>query len=137
MKELMVAAGIKGVSLHSLRHTHASELLSKGVPLPTVSKRLGHASPNITLSIYAHALEADELAASKIWNDAMVDVIEANKRQPMRSLPKSSAEDAKKSQVVEDIRGSVAGTTGLEPATSDVTGRRSNQLNYVPASCRN
>jgi hypothetical protein len=31
----------------------------------------------------------------------------------------------------------MAGTTGLEPATSDVTGRRSNQLNYVPALCRN
>ena len=29
----------------------------------------------------------------------------------------------------------MAGTTGLEPATSDVTGRRSNQLNYVPL-CR-
>src|SRR6185437_5148336 len=29
--------------------------------------------------------------------------------------------------------GLMAGTTGLEPATSDVTGRRSNQLNYVPA----
>ena len=27
----------------------------------------------------------------------------------------------------------LAGTTGLEPATSDVTARRSNQLNYVPA----
>ena len=26
----------------------------------------------------------------------------------------------------------MAGTTGFEPATSDVTGRRSNQLNYVP-----
>jgi hypothetical protein len=26
-----------------------------------------------------------------------------------------------------------AGATGLEPATSDVTGRRSNQLNYTPA----
>ena len=33
----------------------------------------------------------------------------------------------------------MAGTTGLEPATSDVTGRRSNQLNYVPVlrrTCR-
>ncbi len=27
----------------------------------------------------------------------------------------------------------MAGTAGLEPVTSDVTGRRSNQLNYVPA----
>ena len=32
-----------------------------------------------------------------------------------------------------NTEGNLAGTTGLEPATSDVTGRRSNQLNYVPA----
>ena len=31
----------------------------------------------------------------------------------------------------------MAGTTGLEPATSDVTGRRSNQLNYVPMCATN
>ena len=31
-------------------------------------------------------------------------------------------------QVVENM----AGTTGLEPAASAVTGQRSNQLNYVP-----
>ena len=29
----------------------------------------------------------------------------------------------------------MAGTTGFEPATSDVTGRRSNQLNYNPEPC--
>jgi hypothetical protein len=29
----------------------------------------------------------------------------------------------------------MAGTTGLEPATSAVTGQRSSRLNYVPASC--
>ena len=55
---MMRKAGLEGVSLHSLRHTHASELLSKGVPIPTVAKRLGHANANITLSIYAHALES-------------------------------------------------------------------------------
>ena len=38
-----------------------------------------------------------------------------------------------KSYVYETKKKRVAGTTGLEPATSDVTGRRSNQLNYVPA----
>ena len=77
----MRKAGLKGVSLHTLRHTHASELLSAGVPIATVAKRLGHANANITLSIYAHALEADELAAARIWDDVMADVVGANKRQ--------------------------------------------------------
>jgi integrase len=87
VSRLMRDAGLEGVSLHSLRHTHASELISKGVPITTVASRLGHANANITLSIYAHPLEADELAAAKIWGDAMADVIGANKRQPKRSLP--------------------------------------------------
>jgi hypothetical protein len=39
---------------------------------------------------------------------------------------------AEKSYVYETKKKKLAGTTGLEPATSDVTGRRSNQLNYVP-----
>jgi integrase len=63
----------KGIGLHALRHTHASELLSKGTPIPVVS--LGHANPDITLSLYAHAPEADELASAKVWEDAMADVI--------------------------------------------------------------
>ena len=85
------------------------------------------------MSIYAHALEADELASAKIWNDAMAEVIEANKRQPGKSLAMSSAEGAEKPEVVEKRIAKMAGTTGLEPATSDVTGRRSNQLIYVPS----
>jgi hypothetical protein len=129
----MRKAGLEGVSLHSLRHTHVSELLSKGVPITTVAKRLGHANANVTLSIYAHALAADELAAAKIWNDSMAEVIAEYKRQPSRMLANVSAGGAKKMEVIENKRKEMAGTTGLEPATSDVTGRRSNQLNYVPA----
>ena len=33
---------------------------------------------------------------------------------------------------MEDPKGRVAGATGLEPAASGVTGRRSNQLSYTP-----
>jgi integrase len=56
-KALMRAKIKKQVTFHALRHTHASILLSKGVQLLTVSKRLGHADPNITLQTYAHVLD--------------------------------------------------------------------------------
>src|ERR1039458_8167717 len=120
----MRAVGLKGVSLHSLRHSFASELLSDGVPLAVVSERLGHADQNITLSIYSHAMPADTRAAAKVWNDAMADVIQ--------DARKNSARDGMFARVcttgtdgrvfVANKRGKVAGTTGLEPATSDVTG---------------
>jgi integrase len=56
-----------GASLHTMRHSHGSQLLSAGVPLPTVSKRLGHSSVNVTATVYAHAFAADELAAADAW----------------------------------------------------------------------
>lgn len=59
--------GLKGVSLHTLRHSHGSQLLSAGVPLPAVSRRLGHSSVYVTATVYAHALSKDELAAAEIW----------------------------------------------------------------------
>ncbi len=80
VKELMGKVGLDGVSLHSLRHTNATELLRNGVPLAEVCRRLGHADQNITLSIYSHAVPADSRAAAKIWNDALGDVIEVGKK---------------------------------------------------------
>ncbi len=49
--------GFKGVSLHALRHTSVSVLIKDGVPATDVQKRVGHSTPQVTMSIYAHALE--------------------------------------------------------------------------------
>ncbi len=68
---IALKAGLKGVGLHTLRHTHGSMLLSAGVPLPAVSKRLGHANPNITAAVYAHALPSDEERAAEAWERAI------------------------------------------------------------------
>ena len=57
--------GLPGIGLHSLRHTHGSQLLSEGVPLPVVSKRLGHANPSITARVYSHVLPGDEIRAAQ------------------------------------------------------------------------
>ena len=44
-QQAMAALKIKGVPLHSLRHTHASQLIASGMDVLTISCRLGHASP--------------------------------------------------------------------------------------------
>ncbi len=43
---------------HSLRHLFGSTLIDRGVPVPVVSKLMGHANTAITNKIYAHALES-------------------------------------------------------------------------------
>jgi integrase len=66
MKELK-AHGVQ-VSFHALRHTHASQLIAAGVDVVTISKRLGHASPNVTLGVYAHLFAQDDSKAADAIN---------------------------------------------------------------------
>ncbi len=55
------------VRLHDLRHFAATCLLAAGVPVRTVSGRLGHANAATTLGVYAHVVEeSDKDAAAKL-----------------------------------------------------------------------
>jgi integrase len=54
--KVMKKAGISGVRLHDLRHTHASLMLKAGIHAKVVSERLGHANIGITLDTYSHLL---------------------------------------------------------------------------------
>jgi integrase len=50
-------ANVGTTSLHSTRHTAATELIHGGVDIVTVSRLLGHSNPNVTLGVYGHLTE--------------------------------------------------------------------------------
>jgi integrase len=63
--------GMPEVTFHGLRHTHASQLIAAGVDIVTVSKRLGHAKPSVTLAVYAHMYQKDDSKAAAAINAAL------------------------------------------------------------------
>jgi integrase len=69
--------GMPEVTFQALRHTHASQLIDAGVDIVTISKRLGHASPNITLKVYAHLFRKDDSKASDAINAALAGLGQA------------------------------------------------------------
>lgn len=52
------------IRLHDLRHTHATLLLLAREAPHIVSQRLGHASPVVTMTIYAHVLPGNQRQAA-------------------------------------------------------------------------
>ena len=61
------ARKLPSISFHSLRHSHASLLISSKLDPVSVARRIGHASASTTMRIYAHLWkETDDLAANAI-----------------------------------------------------------------------
>jgi integrase len=52
--------------LRSLRHFAGSQLVAAGVDIRTVSARLGHSRPSITLDIYTHRVQDNDRAAAEV-----------------------------------------------------------------------
>lgn len=67
---LLKNVGISQTGTHSLRHTFASMLFSKGIDVKTVSELLGHASIQITLNTYIHLIGNPKHGAVAKLDDA-------------------------------------------------------------------
>lgn len=53
-------AGVPEITLHSLRHEHATYLVSQGISSMAVAERLGHADDTVTRAVYIHRLETEK-----------------------------------------------------------------------------
>ena len=65
-KRVLQAAGLNSsLTLHDLRHTHASLLLAQGIHPKVVSERLGHTNIEVTLNTYSHVLQPMQSQAAE------------------------------------------------------------------------
>lgn len=77
-----------GARFHDLRHSFCTDLLDAGVPVATVAKLAGHASPSVTLDVYAHSTPTGEALAK-----AAMQARAARPVTPASHLGASSAAD--------------------------------------------
>ncbi|WP_369257048.1 tyrosine-type recombinase/integrase [Geodermatophilus amargosae] len=68
---LAVRAGLRGVTLHTLRHSTASFLLAAGTHTKVVQEHLGHSSYAITADIYSHVGPAQQREAADRLDQAL------------------------------------------------------------------
>lgn len=65
-------AKLPQITMHGLRHTSATLLISQNVDIRTVSGRLGHAQTSTTMNIYAHSLRKSDEAAAESLGDLLI-----------------------------------------------------------------
>jgi integrase len=72
--------GCKGLVPHELRHTAATEMLRRGIPITAVANQLGHASPEITARVYSHLLEEDLTVIGEALESAFSEIVSERRR---------------------------------------------------------
>ena len=66
-KALCKTSGLRVIRLHDMRHSYVVAARRAGADLKTISERIGHADPKVTLTVYDHVfVEDDEKAAISI-----------------------------------------------------------------------
>ena len=70
-RRFVLAHKLPRISFHGLRHSHVSALIAGGVDALTVSRRIGHASPVVTMKVYAHLFSGTDKAAAEAIEAAL------------------------------------------------------------------
>lgn len=73
--KVVLSTGLRGITLHAWRHTHASQLIASGMDVLSISRRLGHGSPSITLDVYGHLFHASDDRAALVFEKAFGAVV--------------------------------------------------------------
>lgn len=71
MGRALEKAGVAKIHPHALRHAFASLLLDSGLPITEVARAMRHASPAVTMSVYAHKIEGKPLRTAGIMDGFM------------------------------------------------------------------
>ena len=74
--DVAASIGLGHATFHGLRHTHASHLIDAGIDVVKISRRLGHASPAITLRVYAHLFRARDDKSTAAINAAVASLLD-------------------------------------------------------------
>lgn len=71
---------------HSLRHSHVAYLLSEGVDISAISKRLGHSNISVTLNIYAYLMEESQNKNDEVITKSLDQLTENNSNQNKKKV---------------------------------------------------
>lgn len=63
--------GLPRVTFHTLRHSHATQMLASGVHMKVASERLGHSNIGITMDLYSHVLPGMQEEAAELVDTAL------------------------------------------------------------------
>jgi integrase len=66
----------------------ATEMLANGIPVPTVSQRLGHARASTTLNVYAHRIPGADRAAAELLARLLDSHVEDSPDRPLTTPPR-------------------------------------------------
>ncbi len=71
LNNLIADNGLKKITVHGLRHTHATILLNKGLPSKVIAERLGN-TPHMIDNIYGHVLQEMEDKSVRLFSESLI-----------------------------------------------------------------